>query len=68
MAASRTSLEGVILHLCSEETGSGHSSTAGLKGIWLFSVFSYHMGMAVWGGGVTLPTAGPFSLTRGAGQ
>lgn len=65
MAASRTCLEGVILHLCSEETGSGHSSTAGLKGIWLFSVFSYHMGMA---GGVTLPTAGPFSLTRGAGQ
>lgn len=44
MAASRSSLEGVILNLCAEESGSGHSSTAGLKRIWLFSVFSYHMG------------------------
>ena len=60
----RTSPEGVILQLYSEESGSRHSSMVGLKGIWLFSVFSYYVGIARW---VTLPDAGPFSLSRDAG-
>ena len=55
----RTSPEGVILQLYYEESGSRHSSMVGLKGIWLFSVFSYYVGIARW---VTLPDAGPFSL------
>ena len=53
----RTPPESVILQLYSEESGSRHSSMAGLKGIWLFSVFSYYVGTA---GCATLPDAGPF--------